>query len=218
MPPSRIAALLVVVLAACSCGRRTKPEPKPQPLPDVAPHELRAVSDFDVIHDETQRSQALFLEVSRVLTHPRCVNCHPAGEVPHQGMELALHDPPVERGPEDRGVVGMECGGCHQDRNQQLTRVPGAPGWHVAPIEMAWVGRTPAQICEQLKDPARTGGKTLAELLEHNAHDELVAWGWDPGAGREPAPGTQEQFAALFAAWIETGAECPDEIERGEAP
>jgi hypothetical protein len=41
------------------------------------------------------------------------------------------------------------------------------------------------------------------------AQDDLVAWGWDPGPGREPAPGTQAIFGDLTKAWIETGAECP---------
>jgi hypothetical protein len=149
--------------------------------------------------------------MSRVLSHPRCVNCHPDGDVPHQGDALQLHDPPVQRGPADRGVVGMECASCHQDRNQALVRVPGAPEWHLAPIEMAWVGKSAAYVCAQMKDPARNGGKSLAQIVEHNAHDELVAWGWSPGADREPAPGTQEQFGALTAAWVDTGAECPEE-------
>ena len=108
----------------------------------------------------------------------------------------------------------MECGTCHQDRNQQLTRVPGAPNWHLAPIEMAWVGKSAAYVCNQMKDPKRNGGKSLAQIVEHNAHDELVGWGWTPGADREPAPGTQQQFGALIAAWVETGAECPEEESR----
>ena len=176
--------------------------------------ELRAVSDFAVIGDRAARSRALFLEASRVLLHPRCVNCHPDGDVPHQRMQLALHDPPVLRGPKDQGVPGMECGACHQDRNQPLTRVPGAPNWHLAPIAMAWVGKSAGYICRQLKDPARNGGKTLAQIVEHNTHDKLVAWGWAPGADREPAPGTQQQFGELTAAWVETGAECPEEESR----
>ena len=69
-------------------------------------------------------------------------------------------------------------------------------------------------ICEQLKDPARNGHKTLAQLIEHNAQDPLVAWGWQPGGGREPAPGTQAQFGELTRAWVETGAECPSEEAR----
>ena len=74
---------------------------------------------------------------------------------------------------------------------------------------MAWEGRTVGEICAQIKDPSRNGGKTLAELQEHMAKDELVGWGWDPGPGREPAPGTQAELGALIQAWIDTGAACP---------
>jgi hypothetical protein len=94
-----------------------------------------------------------------------------------------------------------------------LTRVPGAPGWHPR-SRSRWPGsgKSPAQICNQLKDPTRNGGKTLDQLVEHNTHDKLVAWGLGPpGADREPAPGTQEQFGALTAAWVQTGAACPTE-------
>lgn len=199
--------------ALLSCGGSRHSSEPPRPLPAVADGQLRAVSDFDVIADRAQRSRALFSEASRVLLHPRCVNCHPDGDSPHQGMELALHDPPVTRGPEGRGVVGMQCGSCHQDRNQPLSRVPGAPSWHLAPREMAWVGKSVGHVCRQIQDPSRNGGKSLAEIVEHSAHDELVAWGWEPGADREPAPGSQAEFAALMAAWVETGAECPDDEE-----
>jgi hypothetical protein len=201
---------LCVALAGCG-GSRATPPPAP-PLREVPRTDLRAVADFASLGDRATRSRALFLEASRVLLHPRCVNCHPDGDTPHQ-RTLELHEPPVHRGPMDRGVPGMECTTCHQDRNQPLTRVPGAPDWHLAPIEMAWVGKSAAYICKQLKDPARNGGKTLAQLVEHTTHDPLVGWGWAPGADREPAPGTQQQFGALTAAWVETGAECPDEPE-----
>lgn len=205
-----------IALAACG-GSRATPMSTP-PLRHVQTSELRAVGDFASIRDRAARSRALFLEASRVFLHPRCVNCHPAGNVPHQsiqpGMQPVLHDPPAQRGPADRGVPGMECTTCHQDRNQPLTRVPGAPFWHLAPIEMAWFGKSAADICALLKDPARNGGRSLAQIVDHNAHDELVGWGWAPGADREPAPGTQQQFGALVAAWVETGAECPQEESR----
>lgn len=203
---------LAALGAACGPSQQT-PSPAPV-LREVPRSELRAVGEFAVFRDRTERSQALFLEASRVLLHPRCANCHPAGDVPHQGMDLALHDPPVVRGPDNHGVAGMQCMGCHQDKNQPYTRVPGAPNWHLAPLEMAWVGQTPAAICAQLKDPKRNGGKTLAQIVDHSAHDKLVGWGWTPGADREPAPGTQQQFGALIAAWVETGAACPDDKER----
>ena len=77
---------------------------------------------------------------------------------------------------------------------------------------MAWVGKTPHSICEQLKDPKRNGGRSLADIVEHNAHDhKLVAWGWSPGADRQPVPGNQQQFGDIVAAWVQTGAECPSE-------
>jgi len=51
---------------------------------------------------------------------------------------------------------------------------------------------------------------TLAELQKHNATDGLVGWGWNPGDGRTPVPGSQKVFGALTQAWIDTGARCPD--------
>jgi len=213
MRAATVVAFLVLTSASCTAPRGEPPRPPPS-LPPVPGHQLRAVADFAVVPDRKERSRALFLEASRVLLHPRCANCHPDGDEPLQGMEMRPHQPPVTRGPDDRGVVGMECTGCHQDRNLDHARLPGAPNWHVAPRAMAWVGRSARHICEQLKDPRRNGGKSLEAIIEHNAHDALVGWGWNPGHGREPAPGTQEQFGAIVAAWVETGAECPNEEPR----
>ena len=204
-----LSVLAAIALVACG-SKQSSPRPAPTPAATTGA-QLRAVAEFEAIANPAERSRALFTEASRVLLHPRCINCHPDGDTPHQGMQLALHDPPIVRGPDDRGVPGNECTTCHQDRNQELTRVPGAPEWHLAPIEMAWVGKSAGYVCEQRKDPRRNGGKTLAQIVEHNAHDKLVGWGWAPGAGREPAPGTQEQFGALVAAWVETGAHCPED-------
>jgi hypothetical protein len=194
-----------------ACGGKQGPPPPSAARPSEAGSGLRTVADFDRIHDRGERSLALFAEASRVLLHPRCVNCHPDGDTPHQGPTLVRHDPPVVRGPENQGVPGNECTTCHQDRNQELARVPGAPNWHLAPIEMAWFGKSASYICRQIQDPKRNGGKTLAQIVDHSAHDPLVAWAWAPGHGREPAPGTQQQFGALIAAWIETGARCPED-------
>jgi hypothetical protein len=206
----------LALLGGGGCGRR-QPGPAENlanTLPRVAPGELRAPEAFNVISDKAARSRALFLEASRVMLHPRCANCHPDGDSPYQGLQPQAHYPPVTRGPEDKGVVGMQCTTCHQDHNLELARVPGAPDWHLAPREMAWVGKTPHDICEQVKDPKRNGGRSLAQLVDHNAHDKLVGWGWNPGSGREPAPGTQEQFGAIVQAWVDTGAECPGKEAR----
>jgi len=206
---------LGVVLLCCACTKPPAEHPRPLAgLPPVAPSQLRDPQVFRAIEDRDDRSRALFLEMSRVLMHPRCTNCHPDGDEPHQGTDGSLHDPPVTRGAVDMGVVGMQCVSCHQDKNLELSRVPGAPHWQLAPRETAWVGKSPHEICEQLKDPKRNGGRTLAKLIEHNGHDPLTGWGWHPGADREPVPGTQPQFGALTQAWVDTGAQCPGQEAR----
>jgi hypothetical protein len=93
--------------------------------------------------------------------------------------------------------------------------IPGHPRWDIAPIEMAWQGRTVSEICQQLKDPQRNGGRSLELLHEHLAKDDLVAWGWHTGEGRDPAPGSQEQLGELVGAWIQAGAACPWETYSG---
>jgi hypothetical protein len=103
----------------------------------------------------------------------------------------------------------MQCPTCHQRANFDSGGVPGHPTWHLAPIEMAWAGKSLGEICAQIKDPDRNGGKSLDQLVHHMAEDSLVGWSWNPGAGRTPAPGTQQEFGALIKAWVESGAACP---------
>jgi hypothetical protein len=174
----------------------------------TTPVELRAPSAFSSIGDPAARSRALFSEAAKVFTSPRCMNCHPAGDRPTQGNDRHPHVPLVTR--------NESCMTCHTDKNFALTTarasyrsIPGHPRWSVAPIEMAWQGKSIGEMCRQMKDPDRNGGRTPALLHEHVAHDDLVAWGWNPGPGREPAPGTQELLGQLVQAWIDSGAECP---------
>ncbi|ATB31644.1 Isoquinoline 1-oxidoreductase subunit [Melittangium boletus] len=208
------AGALCTVLALACAGRGNVTPASTELLPPVPAQQLRTPDMFTRITSRPERSRALFLEASRVMLHPRCTNCHPAGDSPAQGELGQPHDPPVFRGAADQGVPGLECTSCHQDKNLAHARVPGAPKWHLAPRSMAWVGLTPHALCEQLKDRKRNGDKSLEQIIEHSAHDELVAWGWAPGWDRVPAPGTQEQFGALIAAWVQDGAECPTEEAR----
>jgi hypothetical protein len=74
----------------------------------VAQHkrELKPASIFDTIADRRERSIALFTEAGKVLTHPRCVNCHPATE-----RAMRPHEPMVVRGAVDvRGGERAEIG------------------------------------------------------------------------------------------------------------
>lgn len=170
---------------------------------------LASPQNFAGIADPAARSAAYFAELGKVLTHPRCTNCHPAGDRPRQGDEARPHQPPVYRGADGRGLPALRCASCHHGANFDPAGMPGHPAWHLAPAEMAWEGRTVSQICAQIKDPARNGGRTPQALIEHIGDDTLVGWAWVPGRGRSPAPGTQKAAKALVEAWVESGAACP---------
>lgn len=170
---------------------------------------LKPASEFQDIQDKRTRSIALFQEAGKVIQSPRCLNCHPVTDRPTQGDDMHVHEPPVQRGAGGMGGPAMRCFSCHGAANFDPAKVPGNPKWMLAPASMAWVGKSLGQICAQIKDPARNGGRSMDQLVEHMARDELVGWGWHPGAGRTPAPGTQEEFGALIKAWTESGAYCP---------
>jgi hypothetical protein len=70
-------------------------------------------------------------------------------------------------------------------------------------------GETAGQFCRQLKDPAKNGHRTLAQIIEHVSSDELVGWGWNPGDGRTLPPLSRSEFAAAMKIWVDNGAACP---------
>jgi hypothetical protein len=181
-----------------------------QAFSDSSTDTLAGVDSFSAISDPAQRSAALFTEAAKVLTHPRCMNCHPAGDRPRQGDLRRPHQPPVFRGEDGFGLAALRCPVCHQQANVDAGRVPGNPIWHLAPAEMGWEGKTLGQICAQIKDPARNGNRSLDDIVHHVGTDHLVGWAWAPGAGRQSAPGTQAQTGALLAEWVKSGAVCPD--------
>lgn len=177
------------------------------------PQNLRPASEIEAIANERERSLAAYEEVVKVVTHPRCMNCHPRDNSPRQGESMAMHNPPVVRGVDTFGAPAMRCSTCHGNENVSFVgaegSIPGHEPWHLAPLSMGWIGLSKGQICEQLKDPERNGNRTLAEVHEHMAEDGLVGWAWDPGEGRQPAPGSQDVFGQLTKLWIDNGAHCP---------
>ncbi|WP_247773092.1 Isoquinoline 1-oxidoreductase subunit [Bradyrhizobium sp. 192] len=181
--------------------------------PSSASSTLRNAGEFSSISNQADRSRALFEEIGKVLTNPRCMNCHPAGDHPLQGDDSHEHVPPIWRA--ETGHYEVSCSGCHSGKNFSLHEaatyrsIPGHPRWGFAPLSMAWEGKSLGDICRQLKDVQLNGGRDLAALQEHIAKDDLVAWGWNPGEGRKPAPGSQQVAGELVQAWIDSGAECP---------
>jgi hypothetical protein len=171
---------------------------------------LQPVSAFAKMKNKNERAVALFQEAGKVIQSPRCMNCHPATDRPTQTDRMRPHIPLVVRGEGGVGAAGgLACATCHHENNFDAAGVPGNPKWSLAPAEMAWQGKTLGQICVQIKDKQRNGGKDMAALIKHMAEDELVGWGWHPGGNRTPAPGTQKQFGDLIKAWADAGAACP---------
>src|SRR5262249_48258912 len=139
--------------------------------------DLRPPSSFASISDPGERSRAIFAEAAKVLTHPRCLTCHPAGDRPTQANDVHPHKPFVLR--------DVPCVTCHTDRNFTLherasyASIPGHPRWMMAPIEMAWQGKSIGEICRQLKDRDRNGGGRTGPLPQ--ATRPAALWG---GGGR----------------------------------
>jgi mono/diheme cytochrome c family protein len=161
---------------------------------------------------DEQASRAAFLQVYKVLTSARCQNCHPAGDAPLQGDDSHPHIQNVRRGKDGHGVYGVRCDTCHQSTNLPGAHMPpGNPKWSLPPADekMVFVGRTPAQLCNQIKDPKQNGNRTLQALYDHVAHDDLVGWGWNPGDGRTLPPLSRDDTAAQMKIWIDGGAACP---------
>jgi hypothetical protein len=173
------------------------------------PATLKPVASFAGIKNTRERSVALFREAGKVIQSPRCMNCHPAGDSPTQTDGMRPHSPLVVRGAAGHGAPGLYCNTCHRAANFDPAGVPGHPEWHVAPLSMAWQGKTLGQICTQIKDKKRNGNRDMAALLHHMGEDSLVGWAWRPGGNRPPAPGTQAEFGALLKAWTDSGAHCP---------
>lgn len=156
-----------------------------------------------------------FETVRSVLQHPRCQNCHPRGDTPLQGDDGRPHNQNVLRGPDGHGMVGERCATCHGPVNPPDSygehSPPGvATGWRMPKPEqrLVFVGVAPGALCEQIKDPARNGGKDMAALRTH-LDDPLVTWAWTPGFGRKPPPVSRQAFLDAWSAWANAGAPCP---------
>lgn len=174
------------------------------------PLHANAAKPAKTAQDSIESARA-FGNVYKVLMSPRCLNCHPAGNVPLQGDDSHLHTMLPQRGVDGKGVYAMKCGNCHQATNTPGRHTPpGNPEWHLPPASMKMVfqGRTPNQLAKQLVDPKLNGRKSLKQLLAH-ADDTLVLAGWHPGEGRTLPPLSHADFKKAWTTWLEKGAVAP---------
>lgn len=175
----------------------------------------------EVSPEEAEKAVNAFMDVYSVLQHPRCLNCHPSGDAPLQYDDSRPHAMNITRSSTEAGLV---CATCHQNQNAEAYGVaggpPGAPNWHLPDKDMPLIfeGRTPEQLCNQLKNPSENGNKTMEQLHHHVAHDPLVLWGWTPGGDRTVPPMEHADFASQFQVWIAAGAPCPTETVQSTSP
>jgi hypothetical protein len=173
--------------------------------------------------EKPSRSQGLdaWSQVYSVLTHPRCINCHTATDYPQQGDERQRHFANVIRGPEGKGVPGLNCATCHQEINADSTGVPGGHNWHLAPLSMKWQDAydkplSSGAICRSVTDRSKNHNLDGSGLLKHHADEPLVHWAWQPGRRsdgtmRTVPPLTHREFVEATRRWVEAGTPCPTE-------
>ena len=165
--------------------------------------------------EKVKSSDAAFDKMMSVLTHKRCVNCHPAGDRPRQGEDSHYHNFGVQRGDDNHGLPALRCETCHQHENNDFSGVPGAPEWSLAPLSMKWEGLSRVEIAQSMLDPTRNGGRNLEQIVEHLTEHELVLWAWEPGVDasgtpREKPPVPKEEYIKAVKEWAEAGAHIPE--------
>lgn len=166
---------------------------------------------------------AAWENIYAVFSHPRCSNCHvderniPMWSGPSYG-EAGPHGMNINADESRMGFESIPCFTCH-GQSQVFDTAPHAPPvtghpWMLAPVAFAWYGKDSRAICEQVRDPDRNGGRDGADLVEHILHDAesraFITWGFNPGGGREPAPGSMQDHLNDMIAWTSAGMPCPD--------
>ena len=155
--------------------------------------------------------------IYEVASHPRCSNCHvgaenrPMWSGPSYGRTRP-HGMNIDAGESRIGAETLLCSTCHAYREGGNDMPHAAPqvamNWQLAPVEAAWFGKSSDEICNQLRDPERNGGRDYLDLASHLDHDLILHWAWSPGGGRESAPYSLQEHINDVLAWGVAGMPC----------
>ena len=171
-----------------------------------------------------QEGLEAWARIHEVVSHPRCSNCHagpdnrPMWSGPSYG-KARFHGMNINAGESRIGAEAIACATCHTTlsnaRENANTMPHAAPrvaaDWRMAPVEAHWFGRSGVEICNQLRDPERNGGRTYQELAEHLDHDVILHWAWSPGGNREAAPYSLEEHVDDLLTWGAAGMPCQND-------
>ncbi|MEL6133015.1 MAG: hypothetical protein AAFR59_06580 [Bacteroidota bacterium] len=198
--------LILMILLIAGVSIASYPEAR-----DPIPEDEDTLAETQTTDDE---SLTAFNKMMDVLTHQRCLNCHPSDNVPKQGEDSHPHRFDITR--ENASGAATNCNTCHQASNNDFSGVPGAPEWSLAPHSMRWEGLSRIEIAQSMMNRANNGNRSAADIMHHLTEHELVLWAWEPGidaAGneRELPPVPKDEYIAAVKKWIELGAVIPQE-------
>ena len=167
-----------------------------------------------------EEGKEAWLRIYEVASHPRCSNCHvgsdntPMWSGPSYGRARP-HGMNVNAGDSRIGAEYVQCSTCHAYREGVNDMPHAAPqvamNWQLAPVEAEWFGKSSVDICNQLRDPERNGGRDFNEIASHLDHDLILHWAWNPGGGREPAPFSLQEHVNDVLAWGVAGYPCEND-------
>jgi hypothetical protein len=125
------------------------------------------------------------------------------------------HGMNINAGDSRIGAEYLQCSACHAYR-EGVNDVPHAApqvamNWQLAPVGAEWFGKTSDEICNQLRDPERNGGRNFNDIANHLDHDLILHWAWNPGKGREPAPYSLQEHVNDILAWGVAGYPCAND-------
>lgn len=164
--------------------------------------------------------------IFEVASHPRCSNCHvgesdrPMWSGPSYG-KARYHGMNIRAGESRVGAETLPCSTCHTTKQEDWANANTTPhsaprvnaDWALAPIEADWFGKASDEICQQLRDAERNGGRTFQEVAEHLGHDVILHWAWEPGGNREPAPYSLQEHVSDLLSWGVAGTPCPSDTQ-----
>ncbi|MEM7280078.1 MAG: hypothetical protein AAF438_00405 [Pseudomonadota bacterium] len=214
---SRLSPLLVLIVALPFVGDTAIADDSSKVLLDVS-----LLPEPGTVSNE--EGLVAWNRIHDVFTHPRCLNCHvgndgvPLWTTGSSSESTQAHGMWIKGGNSRMGAETMLCNSCHQTSAQRNTKAHAAPHtgmiWRLAPTEFQWTDQSSAQICEQVRDPERNGGRDEEGLIEHILHDAsvfgFISWGFDPGPGRSRPPGSLQSHLEDMATWTSAGMPCPD--------